>query len=59
MIICPLDLLVGGRFVKYANTKGHSVPDRYSSDKALPYLTERYFMTNIPPPKKPRQETVR
>jgi hypothetical protein len=41
--------LVEGLFVKYASAVEHKVPGRHSSDNTVPHLTERHFISRIPP----------
>jgi hypothetical protein len=41
--------LVEGLFMKYASAVKHKVPGRHSSDKTVPRLTERHFISKIPP----------
>jgi hypothetical protein len=41
--------LVEELFVKYASAVEHKVPGRHSSDKTVPHLTERHFISKIPP----------
>jgi hypothetical protein len=35
--------------MKYANAVEHKVPGRHSSDNTVPRLTERHFISKIPP----------
>jgi hypothetical protein len=44
--------LVEGLFVKYANVLERKVPDRHSSDNTVPQLTERHFISKLPPSEK-------
>jgi hypothetical protein len=41
--------LVEGLFVKYANVLERKVPGRHSSDNTVPRLTERHFISKLPP----------
>ena len=43
-----------GLFVKYANAVEHQVPGQHSPDNTVPRLTERHFISKIPPTKKSR-----
>jgi hypothetical protein len=44
--------LVEGLFVKYANVLECRVPGRQSSDNTVPRLTERHFISKLPPSEK-------
>jgi hypothetical protein len=44
--------LVEGLFVKYANVLEHKVPGRHSSDNTVPRLTQRHFISKLPPSEK-------
>jgi hypothetical protein len=41
--------LIEGLFVKYADAVGCNVPGRHLSDKTVPRLRERNFISKIPP----------
>jgi hypothetical protein len=44
--------LAEGLFVKYANVLECKVPGRHSSDNTVLWLTERYFISKLPPSEK-------
>jgi hypothetical protein len=44
--------LVEGMFVKYANVLERKVPGQHSSDNTVPQLTERHFISKLPPTEK-------
>jgi hypothetical protein len=44
--------LVEGLFVKYVNVLERKVPGRHSSDNTAPRLTERHFISKLPPSEK-------
>jgi hypothetical protein len=41
--------LVEGLFVKYASAIEQKVPGRHPSDNTVPRLTERHFISKLPP----------
>jgi hypothetical protein len=44
--------LVEGLFVKYANVLERKMPGQHSSDNTVPRLTERHFISKLPPSEK-------
>jgi ribosomal protein S14 len=49
--------LVEGLSVKYVNVLERKVPGQHSSDNTVPRLTEKHFISRLPPPeKKPRPQ---
>ncbi|PNF24933.1 hypothetical protein B7P43_G09365 [Cryptotermes secundus] len=52
--------LTEGLFVKYASAVEHKVPGSHPSDNTVPHLTERHFISKIPPTakKSKRRDTL-